>query len=70
MLIVEVDGPSPCFLDVSETGESAKCLWVEVVEIIASRLTGAKNVFFRLPCPPPPTSPAHIKSPRLVACRT
>ena len=46
MSIVEVDRRSPRFLDASETGESAKCLWVEVVEIIASRLMGGKNVFF------------------------
>ena len=46
MSIAEVDGPSPCFLDETETGENAKCLWVEVVELIALRLTGGKNIFF------------------------
>ena len=39
MSMVESDGP-PCWsLDASETGESTKCPWVEVVEVTA----GEKN---------------------------
>ena len=32
MSIVESEGPPSWFLDASETGESRKCPWVEVVE--------------------------------------
>ena len=35
VLIVESDGPPSWSLDASETGESAKCPWVGVVEVTA-----------------------------------
>ena len=35
MLIVESDGPPSWSLDVSETGESTKCLWVGVMGLKA-----------------------------------
>ena len=39
MSIVEFDGPPSWSLDVSETGDSTKCLWVGLVEGAA----GGKN---------------------------
>ena len=35
MSIVEFDGPTSWSLNASETGESTKCLWVEVMRLIA-----------------------------------
>ena len=44
MSIVESDGPPSWFLDVSETGESTKCLWVGVMGLKAwDEDPGGKN---------------------------
>ena len=59
MSIVESDGPPSWSLDVSETGESTKCLWVEVI--------GVKSVGWggpHLPCPPSPLPTGILYSPQ------
>ena len=43
MSIVESDGPPSWSLDVSETGESTKCLWVGVMGLKAWDEGGGKN---------------------------
>ena len=46
MSIVESDGPPSWSLDVSETGESTKCLWVGVMGLKAWGEGVEKNIFF------------------------
>ena len=62
MSIVESDGPPSWSLDVSETGESTKCLWVGVMGLKASGEEPEK--FSRLPCPPPPLPMGILYSPQ------
>ena len=64
MSIVEFDGPPSWSLDVSETGDSTKCLWVGVVEGTA----GGEYLYFSAPSPPrfnpTATSHGHLYSPQ------
>ena len=45
MSIVEFDGPPSWSLDVSETGESTKCLWVGLVE--GETVTASHRLLFK-----------------------
>ena len=56
MSIVESDGPPSWSLDVSETGESTKCLWVGVMGLKAWG-ERAEKIFFSPAVPS--TTPTH-----------
>ena len=60
MSIVESDRPPSWSLDVSETGESTKYLWVGVM---GSKAWG-EGGFSRLPCPPLPLPTGILYSPQ------
>jgi len=43
MLITEFNGPPSWSLDVSETGESTKCLWVVAVRFMGRGVRGQRK---------------------------
>ena len=59
MSIVESDGPPSWSLDVSETGESTKCLWVGVIGLKAWGEGGGK-----IAVTPPPLPTGILYSPQ------